>query len=94
MLLGGVIGATLEDDDRSHSSSLLAPSPKAKTTPVGALIGFLAGLSIGVAFPIEVGSDAVYESPINEEDLEGLRDKSRYKDEEPYFLTKIRNNMK
>jgi len=56
----------------------------------GSLVGMVATIPLVIFLPIETTSETIIETPFNEDDLEGLRDRSRYEDEEPYFLTKIR----
>jgi hypothetical protein len=59
---------------------------------IGALIGGLGcllGLGLASAIPIWSVSETEYDSPFNEEDIEGLRYSARYQWGEPYYLQKV-----
>ena len=97
MILGGLVGASLEEDTKwkgSISSTTnkikIAPSPEFWATVAGALIGSLVGVLLASALPIEVGSDGQYYTPFTTDDIEGIRDASRYEDEVPYYLKIIK----
>ena len=53
------------------------------------LIGGLIGIALGYLIPIEVESEARFESPIDENDIKGLRENARHSKEIPLYLLKV-----
>jgi hypothetical protein len=102
-IIGYNLASANSNDNSASSSSLggstqinfnFGPSEQDKKNFAGILggmaVGMIASIPLVIFLPIETTSETVFESPFNEEDLEGLRDKSRYKDEEPYYLQIIK----
>jgi len=92
--IGAIIGSNLgtpdpEDTFWEKFFDISIDNEKVLGTIGGFFIGAAAGILLGFLIPIEAEFENIYEAPFNETDIEGLRDRSKYKDEEPYFLTKI-----
>jgi hypothetical protein len=52
----------------------------------GAFIGAYLGRLLAIAFPIEIESEDLIETPFDEKDIEGLSDNARKMNEVPYYL--------
>lgn len=90
-IAGALIGKNIAKKHKIENPQLFAePAEDFLGILVGSLVGAIASIPLVIFLPIETTSETVIETPFNEEDLEGLRDKSRYKDEVPYFLTKVK----
>jgi hypothetical protein len=93
-IAGGIIGYTNAEKIGSNPNFWEAYLHISKEqflwTFAGILIGTTVGTIIALVLPIEIESETEFKTPFIENDIEGLRDHARYKDdEEPYFLRKI-----
>jgi hypothetical protein len=90
-IAGALIGKSIAEKHKIENPELFAEDVENFAGILGGMaVGMIASIPLVIFLPIETTSETTFESPFNEKDIEGLRDKSRYKDEEPYFLTKIK----
>jgi hypothetical protein len=95
MVAGSIIGYTIvkpESEDTFWEKAMDVSIDMGKIWGLlgGLLIGSTAGIILGLLIPIETESETVFETPLNEKDIEGLRENARYQNEEPYYLQKIK----
>ena len=89
--VGAIVGYNIAHKHKIENPKLFAePVEDFTGILVGSLLGAIASIPLVIFLPIETTSEKIIETPFNDEELEGLRNKSRYKDELPYYLSKIK----
>ncbi|MBT8380670.1 MAG: hypothetical protein KJN64_15790 [Ignavibacteria bacterium] len=90
IIIGGNIGQKSEDSEYGFLLGIPMKKSTVTSAMLGGLIGALIALPLAFIFPIEIGSDNIFETPFSKDDIEGLRENARYENEEPYYLQKLK----
>ena len=95
MVAGSIIGSAIvkpesEDSFWEKAFNISFDLGKIGGFWAGMVLGGIVGITLGLLIPIETESETVFEPPFDEKNIEGLRDRSRYQDEVPYYISIIK----